>query len=78
MNRTINYAGSLCLLGALTLPAHAEGDAAAEMARKLQDPLASITAIMTDNDIAFRTGADGKESTSYGFSIQPVKAFSFG
>jgi hypothetical protein len=77
MNRTRNYAGSLCLLGALALPAHAEGDAAAEMARKLQDPLASITAIMTDNDVSFRTGADGKESTSYGFQIQPVKAFSF-
>ncbi len=50
------------------------GDSAAEMARKLQDPLASIAAIMTDNDILFKTGND---ETSFSFQIQPVKAFSF-
>jgi hypothetical protein len=50
------------------------GDTAAEMARKLQDPLANISAIMTDNDISFNTG---KGEPSYGFQIQPVKAFSF-
>jgi len=33
-------------------------DSAAEMARKLQDPLASIFAIVTDNDILFKTGDD--------------------
>ena len=47
---------------------------AEEMARKLQDPLANITAIMTDNDILFNTG---KDETSYQFQIQPVKAFAF-
>ncbi len=50
------------------------GDSAAEMARKLQDPLASIAAIMTDNDVLFKTGED---ETSFAFQIQPVKAFSF-
>jgi len=51
--------------------------AAAEMARKLQDPLANISALMSDNDILFKTGEDGEEETSYSFSIQPVQAFPF-
>ena len=51
------------------------GDAAAEMARKLQDPLGNITALMTDNDISFKTGSG--DDVSYGFQLQPVKAFSF-
>lgn len=50
------------------------GSAAAEMARKLQDPLANIAAVMTDNDILFNTGND---EASYQWQIQPVKAFSF-
>lgn len=50
------------------------GDAAAEMARKLQDPLANIKALMTDNDINFNTGND---ETSYGFQLQPVYAIPF-
>jgi hypothetical protein len=49
------------------------GDNAAEMARKLQDPLANISAIMTDNDVSFTDGSDA----SYNFQLQPVKAFSF-
>ena len=48
--------------------------AAAEMARKLQDPLANIAAVMTDNDILFKTGSD---ETSYSFQLQPIKAWSF-
>lgn len=50
------------------------GGGAAEMARKLQDPLASIAAIMTDNDILFGTGDD---DTSYTFQLQPVYAIDF-
>ena len=50
------------------------GSDAAEMARKLQDPLANIKALMTDNDINFNTGND---QTSYGFQLQPVYAVSF-
>ena len=51
-----------------------EGNSAAEMAKKLQDPLANITALMTDNELMFKTGND---QTSYSFQLQPVKAFSF-
>ena len=50
-----------------------EGDAAAEMAKKLQDPLAHITAVMTDNELMFKSGND---QTSYSFQLQPIKAWS--
>lgn len=53
-------------------PMSAYADAAAEMAKKLQNPLANIKAVMTDNAIGFNTGDD--EGTSYGFQIQPVYA----
>lgn len=53
-------------------PFKAAADGAAEMARKLQNPLANIKAVMTDNSIGFNTGDD--EGTSYGFQIQPVYA----
>ena len=56
-----------CLVTGL---AHADG--AAEMARKLQNPLANIKALMTDNVIGFDTGTDG--GTSYGFQLQPLYA----
>jgi len=51
-----------------------KGGGAAEMARKLQDPLANIAALMTDNDILFKTGDD---DTSYSFQLQPIYAFDF-
>ena len=47
---------------------------AEEMARKLQDPLANIKALMTDNSIDFKTGDD---DTSYMFQIQPVYAIPY-
>ena len=53
-----------------------EGGGAAEMARKLQDPLANVSAFMTDNDIQFKSGKDG-DTTSYSFQLQPVYAFDF-
>ena len=70
---------SFLLLVALISPstlslAEEGGDAAAEMARKLQDPLANIKALMTDNDINFNSGND---ETSYGFQLQPVYAVPF-
>ena len=46
-----------------------EGPSAEELARKAQDPLGDVRAIMTDNTIAFGTADD---ETSYGFQIQPV------
>jgi hypothetical protein len=48
-------------------------DAVAEMARKAQDPLGDVKAIMTDNTIAF-DGGENADDTSYGFQIQPVYA----
>ena len=62
-----------CLL--LAAYSFAHGQSAEEMARKLQNPLANIKAIMTDNAIGFDTGDD--EGTSYGFQIQPVYAIDF-
>ena len=59
-----------CIFG--TAPASAFADAAAEMQRKLQNPLANIAAIMTDNVIGFDSGSTG--DTSFGFQIQPVYA----
>jgi len=52
------------------------GGGAAEMARKLQDPLANISAFMTDNDLQFRSGKE-EDTTSYSFQLQPVYAFDF-
>ena len=56
-------------------PAARAQDDAAEMARMLQDPLATISALMTDNDILFGTGSG--DSTSYSFQIQPIYALDF-
>jgi hypothetical protein len=50
-----------------------DADAVAEMARKAQDPLGDVKAIMSDNTIAFNGGEDG-DDTAYGFQIQPVYA----
>lgn len=60
------------LFATIIYAASAHADAAAEMAKKLQNPLANIKAVMTDNSIAFDTGDD--EGTSYGFQLQPVYA----
>ena len=62
----------LCSYILMMMPVVAHADAAAEMARKMQNPLANIKAIMTDNAIGLDTGED--EGTSYGFQIQPVYA----
>ncbi len=58
-----------------TQPEAGSGDAAAEMARKLNNPLANIKALMTDNAIGFNTGTDN--GTSYAFQLQPVYAMDF-
>ena len=62
----------LILVVTCVFPLKAVAEDAAEMARKMQNPLASIKAIMTDNTIGFDTGSD--DGTSYGFQIQPVYA----
>ena len=62
----------LLILICLPFICAADEDAAAEMARKAQDPLGDVRAIMTDNTVAFDGGPDS--DTSYGFQIQPVYA----
>lgn len=47
-----------------------DAEAIAEMARKAQDPLGNVQALMTDNTIAFDGGPE--DDTSYGFQLQPV------
>ena len=69
----------LCICLAIHFTAYSQdeqssSDAAAEMARKLQDPLANIRAIFSDNDLLFKTGQD---DFSFSSSIQPVFAWSF-
>lgn len=61
-----------CLVTGLLVSDLAHADNAAEMARKLQNPLANIKAMMTDNVIGFDTGED--DGTSYGFQLQPLYA----
>jgi hypothetical protein len=51
-------------------PTITHADAVAEMARKAQDPLGDVKAIMTDNTIGF--GGGPEDDTTYGFQIQPV------
>jgi len=52
---------------------HAQDDEAlAEFARKAQDPLGDVKALMTDNTIGFDGGPN--EDTSYSFQLQPVYA----
>jgi len=53
----------------------ARSQSAEEMAKKLQDPLASIAALMTDNTVNFGTGDD--ERTGYNFQLQPVYSIPF-
>ncbi|MEA2114831.1 MAG: hypothetical protein U9P36_05545, partial [Thermodesulfobacteriota bacterium] len=62
---------ALCFVPAVAM-ADTEADAAAEMARKAQDPLGDVKAVMTDNTIGF--GGGPEDDTAYGFQIQPVYA----
>ena len=64
---------SLVLFGAVLCYGQEDEASAAEMAKKLQDPLAHISAIMSDNDLLFKTGND---DFSFSSSIQPVQAWS--
>ena len=74
---TVNHrlAACLCVCIVTAGPIPASADGAAEMQKKLQDPLANIKAIMTDNVIGFDTG--NTDGTSYGFQLQPVYAIDF-
>lgn len=63
------YISIRCLCLAPAPPSFAGGLSDAELARKAQNPLTDVRAIMTDNTIGF--GAAG-DDTAYGFQIQPV------
>ena len=62
------------LTGQLIYAQDSVENAAAEMAKKMQDPLGNISAVMSDNDLMFKTGND---DFSFSSSIQPVQAWSF-
>lgn len=61
------------VLACVLWPGSARAQDAAEIAKSLQDPLASIAALMTDNAINFSTGQP-EETTGYNFQLQPVYA----
>ncbi|MGI9371696.1 MAG: hypothetical protein ACR2OJ_04310 [Hyphomicrobiales bacterium] len=65
------FALAVFVAQAMFLPVFADDTAA--LAQKAQDPLADITALMTDNTIGFNQGS-GKD-TGYNFQLQPVKSF---
>ena len=62
--------GALIALGATTSVAQEEGDGAAKLAALLQDPLANLAALSTDNTLGLRGGPDNDES--YEINLQPV------
>ena len=62
----------LCVILNGSLANAQDDDAAIAMAKKAQDPLGNVKAIMTDNTIAFDGGPN--DDTSYGFQFQPVYA----
>ncbi len=72
MGRFILMASVVLTVPALS-PAFARAQSAEDIAKALQDPLASIAALMTDNTINFNTG-EPDETTGYNFQLQPVYA----
>jgi hypothetical protein len=65
-------AGLLGATGALA----ADGGGAAKLAALLQDPLANMSAVMTDNTASFKSGPD-HDDEAYEFNIQPVYSLNF-
>lgn len=54
-----------CIVAA---PATALAESAGQMQKKLQNPLANIRALLTDNFVAFDTGSN--DDVSWGFNLQ--------
>lgn len=65
---------TLWALGRAAGPAASQDDcdAACQAARKAQDPLAPITALLTDNTIGYGPSSD---DTTYNYQLQPVYTF---
>jgi len=55
--------------------AQGEVDGAAALSALLQDPLANLSALMTDNTLGLRSGVDNDES--YEINLQPVYSINF-
>lgn len=67
----------VALVGAiLVVPTAATAQSAEDIAKSLQDPLASISAITLDNTFNLNTG-NPDERTGYSFQLQPVYAIPF-
>jgi len=75
MVRNLVASSAAIAVAVFTFTISSFADSSTEMAKKLQNPLANIKAVMTDNTIGYNTGSD--EGTSYGFQIQPVYAIDF-
>jgi hypothetical protein len=72
----LSLGGSLLAMAAGLLRAEeSAGGADLEMAKRFQNPLASMKAVFTNNGIGFDSGVNG--DTSFGFQIQPVYAIDF-
>lgn len=52
------------------------GGGAAELAALLQDPLANLSALTTDNTFSFKSGSD-HNNEAYEFNLQPVHSINF-
>ena len=67
------FLGCLACVGIFVRETSAQDSSGADLAKKAQNPLADVTALMTDNTIGFNQGS-GKD-TGYNFQLQPVKSF---
>ncbi|MDX1698390.1 MAG: hypothetical protein R3308_08890 [Thiohalobacterales bacterium] len=72
LSRTFLAVVCACIAGA---PATALADDAGEMQKMLQNPLANIRALMTDNFVAFDTGIN--DDVSWGLNLQYYHALYF-
>lgn len=69
---SILLGGVLVAVSSIGVVSAEECDEACQRLRETQDPLANVSAVMTDNTIAIGTADD---KTSYGFQVQPVHSF---
>jgi len=77
MRLTLRQAArDVLVVGAFLTPAAASAQSAEDIARSLQDPLASISAVMLDNTFNLNTG-NPDERTGYNHQLQPVYAIPF-
>lgn len=76
IKQVVCYSGLLACLSCTPVALAEEGGGVAELAALLQDPLANLSAVMTDNTFSFKTGPD-HDDEAYEFNIQPVYSINF-